>query len=100
MYPGIYLAFSSSQKLQDKGNSILSASFLSASSQRVSLHGSCPEAFRLKQGIGQGSCLGPLLFTQSARKLFEVVKKHLLSVHVFTDDTQLIIGFLLNPVVL
>ena len=59
------------------------ASYLSRRSQRVSLSGKCP----------QGSCLGPSLFTLYASKLFEVVKRHLPSVHAYADDTQLYLAF-------
>ena len=43
--------------------------------------------FSLAHGVLQGSCLGPLLFTIYASKLFEVVKRHLPD--VYTDDNQL-----------
>ena len=61
-------------------------SYLSGRSQRVSLSGKCSESLQLNQGVPQGSCLGPLLFTLYASKLFEVVKRHLPSVHAYADD--------------
>ena len=69
------------------------ASYLSGRSQRVSLSGKCSESLQLNQGVPQGSCLGPLLFTLYASKLFEVVKRHLPSVHAYADDTQLYLAF-------
>ncbi|CAB3977537.1 Hypothetical predicted protein [Paramuricea clavata] len=39
----------------------------------------------------QGSCLGPLLFTVYASKLFEVVKHHL--PNAYADDTKLYLAF-------
>ena len=57
--------------------------------QRVSLKSNCSDAFPLKQSFPQGSCLGPVLLSLYASKLFEVVKRHLLSVHAYADDTQL-----------
>ena len=36
----------------------------------------------------QGSCLGPILFTLYASKLFELAKTHLPEVHCYADDTQ------------
>ena len=34
-------------------------------------------------GIPQASCLGPLLLTMYVSKLFEVLKRHLPSVHAY-----------------
>ena len=62
-------------------------------SQRVSLGGKCSESLQLNQRVPQGSCLGPLLFTLYASKVFEVVKRYLPSVHASADDTQLKIAF-------
>ena len=64
-------------------------SYLSERSQRVSLSGKCSESLQVNQGVPQGSCLGPLLFTLYASKLFEVVKRHLPNVHAYGEDTQL-----------
>ena len=43
----------------------------------VSVNGNCSNAFQLKQGVSQGACLGPLLFTLYVSKLPSVVKTRL-----------------------
>ena len=77
-------------------------SYLAGRLQRVLLNGSFSEEFSLPHGVPQGSCLRPLLFTIYARKLFEVVKRHLPDVcaddnqHTYTayaGDNQLYISF-------
>ena len=53
-------------------------SYLSDRKQRILINGSYSSDFDLPQGVPQGSCLGPLLFTLYASKLFDVVESHLL----------------------
>ena len=43
--------------------------------------------------VPQCSCLGPLLFTIYASKLFDVIKVHLPTVHWYADNTQLYVSF-------
>ena len=68
-------------------------SYLSGRSQRVSVRGTVSDNFDLRYGVPQGSCLGPLLFTVHASALFDVVEKHLRTVHRYADDSQLYISF-------
>lgn len=68
-------------------------SYLSDRTQRVSVKGSLSDQFPLKQGVPQGSCLGPVLFTIYTRKLFQIVECHLPQVHCYADDTQLYVSF-------
>ena len=71
------------------------SSYLSGRSQRVSVNGETSDCYPLPSGVPQGSCLGPLLFSFYASKLFEVIKLCLPSAHAFADDTQLYLSF--NP---
>ena len=71
------------------------ASYLSGRSQCVSVNGERSDCYPLPFGVPQGSCLGPLLFSACASKLFEVIKLYLPNAHAFADDTQLYLSF--NP---
>ena len=68
-------------------------SYLFGTSQQVAVNDGLSSSFPLKQGVPQGSCLGPVLFTIYTSKMFEIVEKHLPSVHCIADDTQLYVAF-------
>ena len=70
------------------------SSYLFNRSQRVVFRYGVSDSFHLARGVPQGSCLGPLLFTSYASKLFEVIKHHLPSAHAYADDTQLYLSFI------
>ena len=64
-------------------------SHLSDRTQRVAGNGGLSDSFPLAQVVLRGSCLGPLLLTVYTSELFDIVGRHLPSVHSYADDTQL-----------
>ena len=68
-------------------------SYLSNRTQRIYIDGVLSSNLKLKSGIPQGSCLGPLSFSLYASKLFKIVESHLPNTHRYADDTQLYITF-------
>ena len=68
-------------------------SYLSNRTQRIYIDGVLSSNFNLKFGVPQGSCLGPLLFSLYASKLFKIIESHLPNPHCYADDMQLYIAF-------
>ena len=66
---------------------------MSGRSQRVAANGELSDRSHLSFGVSQGSCLGPLLFSVYASKLFEVIKTYLPKTHAYADDTHLYLSF-------
>ena len=69
------------------------ASYLSDRTQHVSFENNFSQSHYLSCVVPQGSCLGPLLFTMYASKLFDIIKGHLPRTHTYADDTQLYLSF-------
>ena len=68
-------------------------SYLEGRSQQISINGTLSKKFNLNCGVPQGSRLGPLLFTIYVSKLFDIIKLHLPSAHMYADDMQLYLSF-------
>ena len=56
--------------------------YLSNRTQRIYIDGVLSSNLNLKFRVPQGSCLGPLLFSLYASKLFKIVESHLPNPHV------------------
>ncbi len=74
------------------------SSYLANRTQCVFINGIRSETVNLDFGVPQGSCLGPILYTQYASSLFNVIQKHLINVHGYADDHQLYMSFSPNIV--
>ena len=61
-------------------------SYLSDRKQCIILNGMQSNILHLPFGVPQGSCLGPVLFTQYASSLFDIFNKHLICAHAYADD--------------
>ena len=68
-------------------------SYLQSRSQRICINGTASEQFKLDQGVLQGSCLGPVVFTYYSRPVFSVNDQHGKLVHAYADDYQVYCGF-------
>jgi len=62
-------------------------------SQQDTINGALSKKFGLECGMPTCSCLGTLLFTIYAGKLFSIIKSHLSSANSYGDDTQLYLSF-------
>ena len=82
----------SSLGVTEKGFNWFKSNF-SDRAKRVAVNGGLSDTFPLAQGVPQGSCLGPLMFTVYTSELFDIVGGCLPSVHSYADDTQLNLAF-------
>ena len=73
-------------------------SYLSGRKQCVNINGTHSKISELAYGVPQGSCLGPVLFTQYASSLFDVIHQHLDDAHGYADDHSLYLPFSPNSV--
>ncbi len=68
-------------------------SYLSDREQCVFIEGVHSESCKLRQGVPQGSVLGPILFTLYMLPLGDIIRHHGLCYHFYADDSQLYITF-------
>ena len=73
-------------------------SYLSNRKQCIILNGMWSNIFHLPFRVPQGSCLGPVLFTQYASSLFSIFNKHSICAHTYANDHQLYTDFSPNQV--
>jgi len=66
-------------------------SYLSNRTQFVQLNGSCSKSSVVTCGVPQGSVLGPILFLLCTADLTRLVVVHNLQVHLYTDDTRVLL---------
>ena len=69
------------------------SSYLQSTSQRIFINGTTPEQFKLDQGVPQGSCLGPVVFTEYSSIVFSVIDQHGKLGHAYANDHQVDCGF-------
>ena len=69
------------------------SSYLQSRPQRIFINGTASEQFNLDQGVPQGSCLGPVEFTEYSSPVFSVIDQHGKLGHTYADDRQAYCGF-------
>ena len=70
-------------------------SYLRDREQRIIIKDTLSEIYRLKYGVPQGSCAGPVVFLGYLSSLYDIIERHAPSIAGYADDTQLYLSF--NP---
>ena len=68
-------------------------SYLHPRAQQIIINDTKSDRFILEQGVPQGSCLGPVLFTGYSSSVFEVINQSDMHGHGYADDHQIYVGF-------
>ena len=81
------------QSVNVPGGTSSKRSYLSDRWQSVNVPGGTSSKSRVICGVCQGSALGLLLFSMCTAPIGDIIRRHKLSFHLYTDDTQLYIKF-------
>ena len=68
-------------------------SYLSDREQRVKIYQTLSDAYKVRVGVPQGSCAGPVAFLGYLSSLYDVIQEHLPEVGGYADDNQLCLAF-------
>ena len=72
------------------------ASYLCGRVQAIKIGQAISQFIELTFGVPQGSVLGPVLFTLYTSSLGPIIRRHGLCYHLYADDTQLYIAFIIK----
>ena len=71
-------------------------SYLDGRTERIIIGQASSSSKPLNTGVPQGSVLGLILFSLYEQSIVEIIRKHRLTFHHYTDDLQILITFDLN----
>ena len=71
--------------------------YLTNREQRVKINSAISDRYKLKFGVPQGSCAGPVAFLGYLSSLYDIVQQHLPTVGGYADDHQLYLSFKPGP---